>query len=213
MTPRPPAPPERTVHRFRGYIAGAGTTSGTRIVVGHWPESPLGSFTDVMVQDADGRRLLLAPSHEVAAYVGQTYVFDEVLVVAVRLDLAPGQLTVHAGPLRAALKIGGRPPLGQLLRSVPPRIGTSPRWLSAIDPLARLMAGARTAGSAGGGRKEYYGVTDLRRVTALHATWDGEDLGPLTRIEPPVTFGFGSVPASPSIATVVTTIRFPLMPG
>jgi hypothetical protein len=38
---------------FTGHIAGAGSSSGLRIVVGIWDESPFGAFTDVA---ADGRR-------------------------------------------------------------------------------------------------------------------------------------------------------------
>jgi hypothetical protein len=66
--------------RFRGRIAGAGSTSGVRVVVGWWHESPFGEFADAMVERADGHRLLLAPTDEVAALVSGTYVFDEVRV-------------------------------------------------------------------------------------------------------------------------------------
>jgi hypothetical protein len=48
--------------RFSGAIAGAGSSSGVRLVVGRWLDSPLGAFADVMVQDAAGNRTLLAPS-------------------------------------------------------------------------------------------------------------------------------------------------------
>ena len=41
--------------RFEGFIAGVGSTSGIRVVVGHWPRSPFGSFTDAMVERASGR--------------------------------------------------------------------------------------------------------------------------------------------------------------
>ena len=44
--------------RFVGEIAGAGTTSGTRLVIGHWPTSPFGPIADAMVEDADGHRVL-----------------------------------------------------------------------------------------------------------------------------------------------------------
>lgn len=47
--------------RFIGSICGFGTTSGTRLVVGRWLSSPLGSFADVMVERPDGMRMLLAP--------------------------------------------------------------------------------------------------------------------------------------------------------
>jgi hypothetical protein len=38
-----------------------GSTSGIRVVVGSWAESPFGAFADVMLAGADGTRRLLAP--------------------------------------------------------------------------------------------------------------------------------------------------------
>ena len=36
--------------QFRGRIAGVGSTSGIRVVVGWWQESPYGTFADAMVE-------------------------------------------------------------------------------------------------------------------------------------------------------------------
>ena len=54
----------RDVERFDGAVAGIGTASGARLVVGMWPRSPDGSVTDVMIERADGHRILLAPSRQ-----------------------------------------------------------------------------------------------------------------------------------------------------
>lgn len=54
----------RPTERFDGWIGGLGTTSGLRLVVGHWPTSPYGSFTDVLLEQADGHRVLLAPTQQ-----------------------------------------------------------------------------------------------------------------------------------------------------
>jgi hypothetical protein len=62
--------------RFRGAIAGVGTTSGVRVVVGRWDESPYGAFVDAMVETAAGHRALLAPTDQVAEFVATTYAFD-----------------------------------------------------------------------------------------------------------------------------------------
>ncbi len=72
-----------SVLRFRGRIAGWGTASGTRVVVGRWDASPFGAFADVMVERPDGERLLLAPSRPVAELVASTYRFDRVVLVPV----------------------------------------------------------------------------------------------------------------------------------
>ena len=193
--------------RFRGFIAGIGTASGTRLVVGHWLESPFGPFTDVMAENASGSRMLLAPTPDIAEYVGGTYRFDAVDVGDVEARLTPHQLLVSAGPLRLNAELGGRTVLGQLLERIPVALAEHPRWLGAINPVAGILVpGVRTAGSAGGGRREYYGVRSIRAVTGAHASWDGRDLGGLTPIDPPVRFGFSSVPPKPQIVAVTTSI-------
>ena len=40
------------IDHFDCWIAGVGTAAGLRAVVGHWPLSPFGTFTDVMVERA-----------------------------------------------------------------------------------------------------------------------------------------------------------------
>lgn len=212
--------------RFDGHIAGIGTSAGYRIVVGRWVRSPYGAFTDVMVEDPDGHRLLLAPSAEVADLVSGTYTFDEVQLVPIASHVtgsvtgrATGHRTgegagtswhVRAGALDLVLEIGGRTPVGRLVRLVPRVVATHPAWTLVTHPVARVvLPGVRTRGSAGGGRREYYGATDVRAITASRATWDGVDLGGLAPVDPPTTFGFSATPRRPSVTRVVTTIAFP----
>ncbi|TQJ60273.1 hypothetical protein FBY30_2536 [Arthrobacter sp. SLBN-83] len=192
---------------FDGHIAGIGTTSGLRAVVGIWQDSPFGSFSDVMVQQPSGHRLLLAPTSEVAGFIAATYAFDEVRVLDVAASLTEHTLTVDAGLLAIGAISGARTFLGSALRAVPRRLAVHPRWLAAVNPFAALAApGARTYGTAGSGRTEFYGVTDLHHVTSAVVRWNGADAGELAPIRPPVTFGFSSVPPRPSIARVRTTI-------
>ena len=83
----------------------------------------------------------------------------------------------------------------------------APWWLRAIDPVAsRIVRGVHTAGTAGNGRREYYGVRRSRRVVSVSGRYRGDDLGGLTRLVPPVAFGFASAPATPQIVAVTTTI-------
>ncbi|RFA10157.1 hypothetical protein B7R54_13750 [Subtercola boreus] len=115
---------------------------------------------------------------------------------------------MSAGPLVATLQVGGPTAVGRLLRGVPRAVAEHPVWLQAVDPVARMLVpGARTSGSAGGGRREFYGVTRARAITAVDAAWDGSALGAVQRLEPPVTFGFGSAPATPTLVDIVTSIR------
>lgn len=191
--------------RYDGWILGTGTTSGTRLVVGHWPRSPLGPVSDVMVERPDGHRVLLAPTGELADFVAQTYAFDEVRVVDVQVGRAVDHWVVRAGPLELRAAVGRRPGLGWVLRTVPSPLARTPAWVGLLDPLARVL-GMRTRGTAGGGRTEWYGVQDLHQLRAASASWDGADLGALAPVRPPVRFGFGSVPPTPSVVRVTTTI-------
>ncbi|TDT82686.1 hypothetical protein DFO47_102621 [Arthrobacter sp. AG258] len=192
---------------FDGHIAGIGTASGLRAVVGIWQDSPFGSFADVMVQQPSGHRLLLAPRPDVAEFIAATYTFDEVRLVDVSAVLGERALRVDAGPLAIRAVTGARTFLGTALRAVPRRLAVHPRWLSAVSPLAALAApGARTYGTAGSGRAEYYGVSDLHHVTSAVVRWEGADAGTLAPIRPAVTFGFSSVPPRPSVARVRTTV-------
>ncbi|MBV7242442.1 hypothetical protein [Streptomyces sp. MW-W600-10] len=195
--------------RFDGWIAGVGTSSGTRLVVGHWPRSPFGAFSDVMVEHPDGERVLLAPTRRVADFVAATYRFDRIEVVPVTVTAAAGDsLLVEAGPLRLRLRTGRRTALGLLLSAVPAPLVRSPVWAALCDVPARLlMPGVRTLGRAGPGRREWYGARDLRPVVAADAALDGADLGTLAPLDPPVAFGFGSAPRRPSLVRVTTTVE------
>lgn len=192
---------------FDGAIAGIGTDSGTRVVIGLWPSSPLGSIADAMVERADGHRCLLAPSAEVADFVSATYHFDEVRIVPVSYRRHGARWRISAGPLTVELTTGGRGALGRLLYAVPRRLAVQRWWASLLDPVARrVMPGVRTRGTAGGGRREWYAALDLHRILATVVRWDGADLGALTEVRPPVRFGFGSTPVLPSLVRVRTTI-------
>ncbi|SDO54446.1 hypothetical protein SAMN04515671_1279 [Nakamurella panacisegetis] len=192
---------------FDGVIAGVGTTSGTRLVVGLWPSSPLGPIADVMVERPDGRRTLLAPSAEVADFIAGTYRFDEISVVPVSYTRDGARWSIAAGPLRLVITTGSRGVLGRLLSVVPRPLARARWWSALLDPIAALvMPGVRTRGTAGGGRREWYAALDLHRIATVDATWDGVDLGSLADVEPPVRFGFGSTPARPSLVRVTTTI-------
>lgn len=194
-------------HVFTGHIAGFGTAAGIRLVIGRWHGSPFGAFTDVMVQQPDEQRILLAPTAEVAEFVSTTYHFDRIEVGPVDASLTGERLRVHSAALDVAVTIGGPAPLDRLLRLVPGRLATAPWWLRAIDPVAaRIVAGVHTAGTAGHGRREYYGVRRSRTVTAVSGRYRGTDLGGLAPLRPPVTFGFASAPETPQIVAVTTTI-------
>ena len=179
-------------------------------MVGRWLTTPFGSFADVMHEDPAGLRTLLAPTEQVAEFVGATYVFDHVALGPVEAVRSPDGLTIRAVPLDATVTFGRRTGIGRLLHLVPARMATAPWWCTAIDPIARVaMRGVRTRGTAGNGRVEWYGATDQHRVDAVRGTLGGDDLGALADVWPPVHFGFSSTPRTPSVVAVTTTIRRP----
>ena len=193
-----------STRRFDGHIVGLGSTSGTRVVVGIWDASPFGRFADAMVERPDGHRLLLAPDERVADLVATTYTFDEVRVVPVSV---PGW-GIEAGPLSARWTPGARAPIGRLLRLVPGPLSRLELFARLCDPVARrVMPGVRTHGTAGRGRTEWYAASDAWRVESARLTWDGEDLGALAPVDPPVRFGFGSAPRTPTLTRVTSFVR------
>ena len=193
--------------RFRGRIAGVGTTSGVRVVVGHWHETPLGAFSDAMVETAAGHRVLLAPHEEAAEFIAATYTFDEVRTEPFTVAATAARWEVRSPSLVLDLAVGPRTGLGRLLRLVPDRLATAPAFCALTDPVARVVLdGVRTRGSAAGTRREWYGATDHHAVTAAAGTFEGAPLGTLARVEPPPRFGFSSTPARPSVTDVVTTV-------
>jgi hypothetical protein len=191
------------VLRFRGAIAGVGTTSGVRVVVGRWAESPYGAFTDVMVETAEGHRVLLAPTQEVTDFIASTYAFDELRVEPITVD----GWALSSASLSLEIAVGTRTGLGRLLRLVPPRLAERPAWCTVTDPVARVvLRGVRTRGTAGNGRREWYGATDVHGIVAMSGTFEGADLGRLAPVDPPPRFGFSSTPGRPSVTAVVTTV-------
>jgi hypothetical protein len=194
--------------RFDGWIAGLGTAAGLRVVVGHWTSSPWGPFTDVMVEQPDGHRVLLAPTPTVAEFVAGTYQFDDVRTVDVSVTVEEPRWQITAPPVKVTFDVGGRPTLGLLLRAVPHWVATSPRWIAATDRVARqVLPGVRTRGSAGDGGEKLYAALDLHRIAGARVLWDGVDQGNLAPVTPPVRFGFGSTPPTPSLVRMSTLIR------
>lgn len=207
--PRSDAAGRRVRQRFHGEIAGVGSTSGVRVVVGRWRRSPLGSFGDAMVERADGHRVLLAPDEEVAAFIAATYSFDEIRIEPFAIS-GGATWQVRSASLHLDLDVGSRTWLGRLLRLVPARIATATWWCTLTDLVARtVLRGVRTRGDTGE-RREWYGATDHHRIQRASGAFEGIDLGDLARVVPPPRFGFSSTPPDPSVTAVTTTVELDL---
>jgi hypothetical protein len=193
-------PARRHRDQFTGWIAGLGTASGHRFVVGHWPRSPYRAVTDVMAEDPTGRRTMYAPTPQLAAFLTAAYRFDDVQVAACAARRSGPDWTVTAGPLRLSFTTGRRTLLGRLLRAVPTPLARTTWWVGLLDlPARRLLPGVHTRGRTCDGRRQWYGARDLHPIIAVDATLSGHQLGALRAVHPPVGFGFGSVPRRPSL--------------
>jgi hypothetical protein len=198
----------RDQEEFTGWIAGLGTDSGHRVVIGHWPRSPFGVVTDAMVESPAGHRTLYAPNPQLAAFLAATYRFDEVQVAPCRAQRSRSGWMVEAGSLQVSFVTGGRPPLGWLLWVMPAPLARTLWWVDLLDVAARrVLPGVRTRGRTRDGRRQWYGAHDLHSIIAADATLDGRGLGTLGAVHPPVGFGFGSVPSRPSLVHLTTIIE------
>ena len=158
---------------------------------------------DLMWADPDGTRRLVAPDREVADLVSSVYRFEEVLVAPLRLAAGSRTLDLEAPTLGLSLRLragrGVTLPLG--------RPAAITRRLEA--PLARRLLDVRTWGVTATGVEQWYQVRSFRWVTEGAARLEGQDLGGLTPLEPPVSFGFSEPPRRPSMVGVRSLLRLP----
>lgn len=200
---------------FEGAITAAGFASGESVVVGSWARSPLGMFIDVMWRRPSGERVLLAPNHDVAAYVSGLYSFDTVTIVGVSGCLQDGWLTVSAGELSMTAEARPRDWRSWLFALRPRRLRRSSSWITLEDRLARPFVGriigggesVRAAGLAPGGQQEFYGVDDWRALADASATVAGRDAGPMVDLPPDLGVGLSAFPTQPAMVHVGTLIR------
>ena len=191
-------------YEFEGSICSAAFASGDRFVVGHWHTSPLGPVTDVMWARPDGERVLLAPTPEVARFVGGVYAFDRVELVDISVAFDGRRLTLGAGELDLAMQggAGWRLPLGRLR---PPWFT---RWVESW--VARPLLGVRTYGVGSTGVRQWYRAEEYRPVVEARATLDRADLGALRPFELDVGFGFSGPPRRPSMVRLRSLLVDPL---
>ncbi len=177
-----------------GAIAGFGFSSGNRVVVGDWVESPIGPFCDVMWAEPDDHRTLITNSEGAAAFITAIYEFDSTLVEPnLVVDRRSDRLRVSWPAGELDLRVGRALPM-------PPR----PSWFTEKieKPIAQAMLGVVTSGVSPTGVKEVYRAERIRRITGGWGVVAGRDLGELGPPLPASNFGFSEPPPFPSVTEV-----------
>ena len=199
----------RTHQRFNGWIAGLGTDSGYRVVIGHWRTSPYGGGgpTRWSKTGQAAAPCMRRPS----SWPGSSA--PPIASTTSRSPLATPGARVRTGGCRPD-HYSSRSPSdaascwGWLLWVMPAGLARTTWWVSLLDLGARrLLPGVRTRGRSRDGRRQWYGAQDQHPIIAADATLDGRSLGMLRPVQPPVGFGFGSVPRRPSLVHLTTMIE------
>jgi len=190
-----------SVHVLGGVIASAGFASGDRLVVGHWWQSPVGAFTDVMWAEPDGTRVLYVPDDTVARFVTALYRFERIEVVPFETRGGGRHLVVAFGDRYVELRSGWGFP-------IPFR---RPRWFTrwVEGPVARAVLGVRTYGTTPSGVHEWYQADVWRPLRFGVARIGDRGLGPFGRVEPAVGFGFSEPTKRSSMVNLHTYLADP----
>lgn len=183
---------------FKGRITSSGFSTGDRIVVGAWNESPFGEFTDIMWAKPDGRRVLIAPNQEVADYVDAMYSFDKIEIQDITIKHGENNLSVDCNSMKLEFEWnrGFRIPFKRSLF-----------FIATVELFfAKLFFGTRTHGVTKNHRKEWYAIDRVSKITNANATISGQNLGRMSSMDEPCKFGFSEAPKKPSSCEVRTHI-------
>ena len=184
---------------FVGRITSTGFSSGDRIVIGDWRESPIGSFTNIMWARPDGTRILLSPSDEHAKYVSELYNFESVEITDIMVERTRRGISIQAGGLSVDISWGIALPI-PIWR---------PLWfISSIEAFfARLIFGTKTDGRTKNNRREWYSIRSISKVLNAEASFHGQELGGSESFTTNACFGFSEPPSMPASVSLKSYIE------
>ena len=162
---------------FAGRITSTGFSSGDRIVIGDWHDSPIGSFTNIMWAKPDGSRILLSPSEEHAKYVSELYNFESVEITDIAVDRTRRGISIEGGGLSVDISWGIALPI--------------PIW----RPLWFIAT------------REWYSIRSISRVLNAEASFDGLELGGSESFTTNACFGFSEPPSMPASVSLKSYIE------
>ena len=184
---------------FEGRITSTGFSSGDRIVIGDWHDSPIGSFTNIMWAKPDGTRVLLSPSKEHAKYVSELYNFESVMITDIAVDRSRRGIAIEGGGLSLDISWGIALPI-PIWR---------PLWfIATIEAFfARVLFGTKTHGRTKNNRREWYSIRSISRVLNAEASFGGHELGGSESFTTDACFGFSEPPSMPASVSLKSYIE------
>ena len=138
--------------QIKGFISSIGFSDGNRFVIGHWKESPIGEFGDIMWGTPDGEKILVAGSEQVADFVSAIYDFDRIQIKNLHTSSDGKRTEAKAHNLEIEI-LGGL--VGGIL---PPRPLAFTKYIE--NPFANLLMGVKTYGTSSRGVEEWYQAKD-----------------------------------------------------
>ena len=175
---------------FTGRITSSGFSSGDRIVIGDWKDSPFGSFTNIMWAKSNGSRILLSPRENLAEYVSSLYSFEEVKITPIEVKRNNREISVKAGNLEVKMAWSLAFPI-PIWR---------PKWFISVfeNAIATRFFNTSTFGMTRNGRREWYSIRGISKVIHGECIIDGVNIGQSKNFEIDACFGFSEPPKWPS---------------
>ena len=185
---------------FEGRITSCGFSSGDRLVIGSWKKSPFGEFSDIMWAKSDGTKVLIAPNKEIGDYISSMYNFDTIKIEEINLEETHNMMKLDAKEINCHFEWNN---------GIPFIIKKRPLWfVASIEYLfGWLIFGTKTHGKTKDGKKEWYVVDRLSKLTKANVNIENKDLGNYTNFYPKANFGFSDPPKMPSSVLVRSHIE------
>lgn len=181
-----------------GTISSVAFASGDQFVVGCWPQSPIGPFSDIMWLDAEDRRTLITASETAAEFITDIYSFDKVQVESLETECDGAAMEARTADLHIRLS-GGRSTKIPFTRPL-----AFTRYIEA--PVARRLMGVEVYGLSPTGVREWYQATGWRWVRSAVAFREEQELGELAEFNRPMNVGFSNPPKRSALVSLQVTI-------
>ena len=187
--------------QIKGFISSIGFSDGNRFVIGHWKESPIGEFGDIMWGTPDGEKILIAGNDQVANFVSAIYDFDRILIENLHTS-SDGKRTEAKTPNLHIEILGGM--VGGILPTRP--LGFT-KFIE--NPFANFLMGVKTYGTSSTGVEEWYQAKKWRWVKDGSVELNGTNLQSRSQFTEPIRVGFSEPPRKSAIVEIHVSFKFP----